>query len=567
MGVTFESRRVNRQLMQAEPDSQRIASEEEGLGLGDDMLSPEAITEAEAAGYALPEFLSMENCRRRVARDYMTFLTTYLDEQGQSVYNGKIKALCAANQESLEVSYEHLATRNPFLAKLLANCPKETLKIFDEATFRVVLDQFPEYHRIKGEIHVRISDVPTLDALRDLRHTHLNTLVRVNGVVTRRTGVFPQLKLVKFSCTRCGALLGPFTQDAGNQQEISPGRCSECESKGPFAIHDATTIYRNYQKITLQESPGSVPAGRLPRTKDVVLLWDLIDSVRPGEEIQVTGIYRNNYAYSLNAKNGFPVFATLIEANWVARKNSTTGMRNASSAWTDDDIREIKLLAQDPLIGQRIVASVAPSIYGHDTIKTAIALSLFGGQAKSVQGGKMQLRGDINILMMGDPGTAKSQFLKYVSQVAPRAIYTTGQGASAVGLTAAVRKDPLTREWTLEGGALVLADQGHCLIDEFDKMNDSDRTSIHEAMEQQTISISKAGIVATLHARCAVIAAANPIRGRYNPTLPFSANVALTDPILSRFDVLCVVRDLVDPVIDKQLATFVVNSHIASHPC
>lgn len=190
---------------------------------------------------------------------------------------------------------------------------------------------------------------------------------------------------------------------------------------------------------------------------------------------------------------------------------------------------------------------------------------MFGGQSKNIQG-KHQLRGDINVLLLGDPGTAKSQFLKYVEKTAHRAIFTTGQGASAVGLTASVRKDPVTREWTLEGGALVLADKGICLIDEFDKMNDADRTSIHEAMEQQSISISKAGIVTTLQARCAIIAAANPVRGRYNSSLPFSQNVELTEPILSRFDVLCVVKDVVDPVNDELLAKFVVGSHIRSHP-
>ncbi|KAK3054497.1 MCM DNA helicase complex subunit, partial [Coniosporium uncinatum] len=180
--------------------------------------------------------------------------------------------------------------------------------------------------------------------------------------------------------------------------------------------------------------------------------------------------------------------------------------------------------------------------------------------------GKHAIRGDINILLLGDPGTAKSQVLKYIEKTAHRAVFATGQGASAVGLTASVRKDPLTGEWTLEGGALVLADRGTCLIDEFDKMNDQDRTSIHEAMEQQTISISKAGIVTTLQARCAIVAAANPIGGRYNSTVPFSQNVELTEPILSRFDILCVVRDTVDPTEDERLANFVVNSHGRAHP-
>jgi DNA replication licensing factor MCM2 len=180
--------------------------------------------------------------------------------------------------------------------------------------------------------------------------------------------------------------------------------------------------------------------------------------------------------------------------------------------------------------------------------------------------GALHIRGDVNVLLLGDPGTAKSQVLKYVEKTAHRAVFATGQGASAVGLTASVRRDPLTSEWTLEGGALVLADKGTCLIDEFDKMNDQDRTSIHEAMEQQTISISKAGIVTTLQARCGIIAAANPIGGRYNSTIPFSANVELTEPILSRFDILCVVRDTVEPEEDERLARFIVGSHSRSHP-
>jgi len=272
-------------------------------------------------------------------------------------------------------------------------------------------------------------------------------------------------------------------------------------------------------------------------------------------------VYRNNFDVSLNTKNGFPVFATVIEANYIHKKEDLF----ATFRLTEDDQRAIRQLARDPNITKRIIKSIAPSIYGHEDIKTGLALALFGGEAKNVQG-KHRLRGDINVLLLGDPGTAKSQFLKYVEKTAHRAVFATGQGASAVGLTASVHKDVITREWTLEGGALVLADKGVCCIDEFDKMNDADRTSIHEAMEQQSISISKAGIVTSLQARCAIIAAANPVKGRYDSSLPFSQNVELTEPILSRFDILCVVKDVVDPVQDERLAEFVVGSHIKSHP-
>jgi DNA replication licensing factor MCM2 len=321
------------------------------------------------------------------------------------------------------------------------------------------------------------------------------------------------------------------------------------------------TVYRNYQKLTIQESPGTVPPGRLPRHREVICLWDLIDQAKPGEEVEIIGVYRNNFDASLSTKNGFPVFATIIEANHINKKENMF----AAYRLTEDDTKQIMQMGKDKSIGKRIMKSIAPSIYGHDDIKRAIALAMFGGVPKNIQG-KHMIRGDINILMLGDPGTAKSQFLKYVEKTAHRAVFTTGQGASAVGLTASVHKDPITREWTLEGGALVLADRGVCLIDEFDKMNDGDRTSIHEAMEQQSISISKAGIVTTLQARCSVLAAANPIRGRYNSSIPFNQNVELTEPILSRFDVLCVVKDLIDPEKDHILATNVIGSHVRSHP-
>ncbi|KAJ2383722.1 MCM DNA helicase complex subunit, partial [Coemansia sp. RSA 2559] len=371
--------------------------------------------------------------------------------------------------------------------------------------------------------------------------------------------VFPQLKYVKFDCGKCGAVLGPFYQDA--QSEVRINMCSNCQSKGPFALNSEQTVYRNYQRLSLQETPGSVPAGRLPRHREVILLWDLIDCAKPGEEIEVTGIYAHTLDVALNSRQGFPVFSTVIEANHVSKRSDEF----ATVRLTEDDKRTIRTLARDENIGKRIVKSIAPSIYGHEQIKTALALALFGGVAKDI-GGKLRTRGDINVLLLGDPGTAKSQLLKYIESTAHRAVFTTGQGASAVGLTASVRKDPVTREWTLEGGALVLADRGVCLIDEFDKMNDADRTSIHEAMEQQSISVSKAGIVTTLQARCSVLAAANPIGGRYRPALPFSQNVELTEPILSRFDVLCVVRDEVDPLMDEMLGRFVVQSHTRSHP-
>lgn len=268
----------------------------------------------------------------------------------------------------------------------------------------------------------------------------------------------------------------------------------------------------------------------------------------------------NRYDQIANAKHGFPVFQTLIEVNNMQR----VGDENTLDL-TDEDKQKIRSLSKEQGIAQKIFNSIAPSIYGHDFVKKGLAMAMFGGESKDV-GGKHKIRGDINMLLLGDPGTAKSQFLKYIEKLYHRVVYTTGKGASAVGLTAGVHKDPITGEWVLEGGALVLADKGICLIDEFDKMNDQDRTSIHEAMEQQSISISKAGIVTSLQARCSVIAAANPIGGVYKSNLNFNDNVDLTDPILSRFDLLTVIKDEHDEEVDDSLATFVLNSHMKAHP-
>lgn len=539
----------------------RYDEEEEDMDMEQDImteeLSAEALADIKAA--SLTDWVIQPAVHRTIAREFKSFLTEFVDAQGLSIYGVRIRTLGEINAESLEVDWDHLSNMKPTIAYFAANAPVEVLKIFDQVAMDVTLYHYPDYERIHSEIHVRINGLPISYTLRQLRQNHLNCLIRVSGVVTRRTGVFPQLKYIKFDCTKCGVTLGPFPQDANSEVKIS--YCQNCQARGPFTLNSEKTVYRNYQKITLQESPGTVPAGRLPRHREVILLWDLIDSAKPGEEVEITGIYRNNYDAALNNKNGFPVFATMLEANHVVKSHDQL----AGFRLTEEDERDIRTLSRDPKIIEKIIHSIAPSIYGHDDIKTAVALSLFGGVSKEAQG-KHSIRGDINILLLGDPGTAKSQVLKYIESTAHRAVFATGQGASAVGLTASVRRDPMTSEWTLEGGALVLADKGTCLIDEFDKMNDQDRTSIHEAMEQQTISISKAGIVTTLQARCAVVAAANPIGGRYNSSIPFSQNVELTEPILSRFDILVVVRDTVDPAEDERLAAFVVNSHGRAHP-
>ncbi|KAI3912274.1 hypothetical protein MKW92_008221 [Papaver armeniacum] len=510
----------------------------------------------------LREWVTRDEVRRLIANKFKKFLLAYENsgnQQGDFEYIRQINEMVLANKCSLEIDYKQFIFTHPNIAIWLAEAPQPVIQVMEDAAKSVIFNLYPNYKNIHEKIYLRITNFPVYDQIRNIRQIHLNTMIRIRGVVTRRSGVFAQMQQVKYDCGNCGSVLGPFFQNS--YSEVKVGSCPECQSKGTFTVNIERTIYRNYQKLTLQESPGIVPSGRLPRFKEVILLNDLIDCARPGEEIEVTGVYTNNFDLSLNTKNGFPVFSTAVEANHVIKK------QDLFSAYklTQEDKDKIEKLARDPRIGERIVKSIAPSIHGHEDIKMALALAMFGGQEKNVKG-KHRLRGDINVLLLGDPGTAKSQFLKYVEKTAQRAIYTTGKGASAVGLTASVHKDPITREWALEGGALVLADRGICLIDEFDKMNDKDRVSIHEAMEQQSISISKAGIVTSLQARCSVIAAANPIGGRYDSSKTFSQNVELTDPVISRFDVVCVVKDVVDPVLDEMLAEFVLESHSRSRP-
>ncbi|NWJ67774.1 minichromosome maintenance protein MCM [Marine Group I thaumarchaeote] len=489
------------------------------------------------------------------------FLTQFKDPTGSFSYVEQIDQMMPKRAKYIVVDFNDLVSV-PFIESKFVESPDEILNAFSRAIKEILQERFPEYARkIEHDIRARIANFPAERSLRQINSEVITKMTSVSGMVVRASEVKPLAKELTYKCL--DKHISKFTLLDG----MSLDKAVKCQSpKCPYtnlAIVAEESRFIDFQIVRLQELPEDLPPGQLPHYVNVSMKQDLVDYARPGDRIILTGIVRIEQERVFGVKQSESALYRLrMDGNnieFIGGRGIKGSRRTEREEISPDEQKIIRTLSKNPDIYDRLIASFAPHIRGHELFKEAILLLIVGSTQRALSDGS-KVRGDINVFLVGDPGTAKSEMLKFCARIAPRGLYTSGRGSTAAGLTAAVVRDA-SGIFMLEAGAVVLGDQGLVCIDEFDKMRPEDRSALHEVMEQQSASIAKGGIVATLNARTSILAAANPMFGKYDPFKNLTENVNLPIPLLTRFDLIFVVRDIPHKEKDRQIAQHILSQH------
>lgn len=521
---------------------------------------------------------------------FKDFWENFKDIEGNVFYDRVLREAIASHVTNINLNGENIYQHNPRLYADLITYPEDLIPLFDwvvNVYRKGILDSTGEGEEDdpSDRIQVRPFNLRESINMRELDPKDVDKLVSIKGMVIRTGEIIPEMKIAYFECRKCNANT-QVVVEGGNVAE--PTKCPDnTNCKGNFTmqlIHNRSQ-FADKQLIKLQEQPDDIPEGETPHTVDLYAYDDLVDVAKPGDRVSITGVYRANSVRTMSRQRSLKsIYKTHVDALHFQKGDKRTINMEDSRAPVSSEYyttfeesdalegqlkaREEKLIAlsKDPNIYELLCASIAPSVWEMQDVKKGILCLLFGGANNEKGATHGRFRGELNMLMCGDPGTAKSQLLQAVHRISPRGIYTSGKGSSAVGLTASITRDQASGEMVLESGALVLSDRGVCCIDEFDKMSDSTRSILHEVMEQQTVSIAKGGIVATLNARTSILASANPQESRYNPEKSVVDNIHLGPTLLSRFDLIYLILDKPNPQKDRRLAKHLVSKYLKNVP-